>query len=243
MISRHSFSDSFLGSIPMTIRSFIPFATILTWGLLAAGVVAAESVWVSDQFEIMLRTGPSTSNAIERVLRSGTKLESLETDTESGYSRVQTSGGTEGWVLTRYLMGEPSAREQLLRLSGQLTSATERGSSMTSQLSAIEGEQRNATQRIRELESERDRLQTELAEIKRTAANVLSIDSQNKSLRQQLTDAEMMVGVLEDENEALGSRRARYWFVTGALVLFGGMILGLILPRMKFQRRSRYDRL
>jgi hypothetical protein len=25
--------------------------------------------------------------------------------------------------------------------------------------------------------------------------------------------------------------------------LFGGMILGLILPRMKFQRRSRYDRL
>ena len=227
----------------MNIRPFILFTTMLTWGLLTAGVVAAESVWVSDQFEIMLRTGPSTSNAIERVLRSGRELESLETDTESGYSRVRTSGGTEGWVLTRYLMGEPSAREQLLRLSGQLTSATERGSSMTSQLSAIEGEQKKATQSIRELESERDRLQAELAEIKRTAANVLSIDSQNKGLRQQLTDAEMMVSVLEDENDSLGSQRTRYWFVTGALVLFGGMILGLILPRMKFQRRSRYDRL
>ena len=227
----------------MNIRPFILFTTMLTWGLLTAGVVAAESVWVSDQFEIMLRTGPSTSNAIERVLRSGRELESLETDTESGYSRVRTSGGTEGWVLTRYLMGEPSAREQLLRLSGQLTSATQRGSSMTSQLSAIEGEQKKATQSIRELESERDRLQAELAEIKRTAANVLSIDSQNKGLRQQLTDAEMMVSVLEDENDSLGSQRTRYWFVTGALVLFGGMILGLILPRMKFQRRSRYDRL
>jgi SH3 domain protein len=221
----------------------MPFAGILTCGLLAAGVAAAESVWVSDQFEIMLRTGPSTSNAIERVLRSGTQLESLETDAESGYSRVQTAGGTEGWVLTRYLMGEPSAREQLLRLSGQLSSATERGSSMTSQLNAIEGEQKKASQRIRELESERDRLQTELDEIKRTAANVLSIDTQNKNLRQQLTDAEMMVSVLEDENDSLGSQRTRYWFLTGALVLFGGMILGLILPRMKFQRRSRYDRL
>ena len=219
------------------------FASILTCGLLTAGVAAAESVWVSDQFEIMLRTGPSTSNAIERVLRSGTQLESLETDAESGYSRVQTAGGTEGWVLTRYLMGEPSAREQLLRLSGQLSSATERGSSMTSQLNAIEGEQKKATQRIRELESERDRLQTELDEIKRTAANVLSIDTQNKNLRKQLTDAEMMVSVLEDENDSLGSQRTRYWFLTGALVLFGGMILGLILPRMKFQRRSRYDRL
>lgn len=221
----------------------MPFAGFLTCGLLAAGVAAAESVWVSDQFEIMLRTGPSTSNAIERVLRSGTQLESLETDAESGYSRVQTAGGTEGWVLTRYLMGEPSAREQLLRLSGQLSSATERGSSMTSQLNAIEGEQKKASQRIRELESERDRLQTELDEIKRTAANVLSIDTQNKNLRQQLTDAEMMVSVLEDENDSLGSQRTRYWFLTGALVLFGGMILGLILPRMKFQRRSRYDRL
>jgi SH3 domain protein len=221
----------------------MPFAGFLTCGLLAAGVAAAESVWVSDQFEIMLRTGPSTSNAIERVLRSGTQLESLETDTESGYSRVQTAGGTEGWVLTRYLMGEPSAREQLLRLSGQLSSANKRGSSMTSQLNAIEGEQKKASQRIRELESERDRLQTELDEIKRTAANVLSIDTQNKNLRQQLTDAEMMVSVLEDENDSLGSQRTRYWFLTGALVLFGGMILGLILPRMKFQRRSRYDRL
>ncbi len=221
----------------------MPFAGFLTCGLLAAGVAAAESVWVSDQFEIMLRTGPSTSNAIERVLRSGTQLESLETDTESGYSRVQTAGGTEGWVLTRYLMGEPSAREQLLRLSGQLSSANKRGSSMTSQLNAIEGEQKKASQRIRELESERDRLRTELDEIKRTAANVLSIDTQNKNLRQQLTDAEMMVSVLEDENDSLGSQRTRYWFLTGALVLFGGMILGLILPRMKFQRRSRYDRL
>ena len=221
----------------------MPFASILTCGLLTAGIAAAESVWVSDQFEIMLRTGPSTSNAIERVLRSGTQLDSLETDAESGYSRVQTASGTEGWVLTRYLMGEPSAREQLLRLSGQLSSANERGSSMTSQLDAIEGEQQKATRRIRELESERDRLQAELAEIKRTAANVLSIDTQNKNLRQQLTDAEMMVSVLEDENDSLGSQRTRYWFVTGALVLFGGIILGLILPRMKFQRRSRYDRL
>ena len=227
----------------MNIRPFMSYASILTCGLLTAGVAAAESVWVSDQFEIMLRTGPSTSNAIERVLRSGTQLESLETDAESGYSRVQTAGGTEGWVLTRYLMGEPSAREQLQRLGGQLSSATERGSSMTAQLNAIEGEQKNATRRIRELESERDRLQAELAEIKRTAANVLSIDTQNKNLRQQLTDSEMMVSVLEDENESLGSQRTRYWFVTGALVLFGGMILGLILPRMKFQRRSRYDRL
>ena len=50
---------------------------------------------VSDQFEIMLRSGPSTSNAIQLQLDSGTRLEVLERDRETGYSRVRTQGGTE----------------------------------------------------------------------------------------------------------------------------------------------------
>jgi uncharacterized protein YgiM (DUF1202 family) len=59
---------------------------------------SAESAWVSDEFEITLRSGPSTSNAIELMLKSGTELEVLERDAETGYSRVRTGGGTEGWV-------------------------------------------------------------------------------------------------------------------------------------------------
>lgn len=202
----------------------------------------AEPVWVSDQFEIMLRTGPSTSNAIELMLGSGTRLEVLERDPESGYSRVRTAGGTEGWVLSRYLMGEPAAREQLERLTSDLTDANARGSSMGTQLNAIKSEYDNAMQRIATLESEKEQLQAELDEIERTAANVLSIDNQNKNLRQQLTDAEITVDILEQENEELSGQRTRNWFITGALVLFAGILLGLIVPRMKWQRRSRYDR-
>ena len=114
---------------------------------------------------------------------------------------------------------------------------------MSSQLSSIETEYRAATQRITALESERDQLSSELAEIKRTAASVLAIDAQNEDLRQQLADSQIEVSVLEQENETLSSQGNRYWFISGALVLFGGIILGLILPRMKFQRRSGYDRL
>ena len=98
-------------------------------GILISFSAGAQEAWVSDQFEVMLRTGPSTSNAIERVLGSGTALEVLETDSEAGYARVRTTAGTEGWVLSRYLMNEPSAREQLERLTGQLTNATNTSSS------------------------------------------------------------------------------------------------------------------
>ena len=202
----------------------------------------AEDAWISDQFEVMLRTGPSTTNAIERMLPSGTALEILERDVETGYTRVRTANGTEGWVLSRYLMVEASAREQLERLTGQLTNANAEGSSLSSQLDAVRGEQESANARVATLEREKRQLEQELAEIKRTAANVLSIDGQNKSLRDELATTEIEAASLEQQNRELTSKTTRYWFMTGAFVLTIGIGLGLWVPRIRWQRRSRYDR-
>lgn len=210
--------------------------------LLMPVAALAESAWVSDQFEVLIRTGPSTENAIQMMLNSGTQLEVLERDEATGYSRVRTPGGTEGWVLTRYLMSEPSAREQLERLSSQLTSATTRGSSLDSQLQAVRSEYESSQKNIASLESEKNAMEAELAEIKRTAANVLSINQQNKELREQLVNADVRIESLEQENRDLASQTNRYWFMSGGLVLVVGIVLGLWLPRIRWQRRSRYDR-
>lgn len=216
---------------------------LLAIGLLGLAIQAsAESVWVSDQFEVMLRSGPSTSNAIERMLPSGTALEVLERDAEAGYARVRTAAGTEGWVLIRYLMNEPSAREQLTTLTRRLTSANAAGGSLTSQLEAIKGEYDDATRQISKLEREKKQLEEELADIKRTSANVLSINSQNKELRDQLESARIQSDTFEQQNRELTSQTTRYWFMTGAMVLVIGMALGIWLPRIRWQRRSRYDR-
>ena len=211
-------------------------------GLLLASTAYAEPAWVSDQFEITLRSGPSTSNAIQLMLDSGTRLEILERDDEAGYTRVMTQGGTEGWVLTRYLMNEASAREQLQALTSQLTNANTRGSSLDSQLDAIKGQYDSASSRIATLEREKAAVENELAEIKRTAANVLAIRDQNTTLMDELAAAQIRADTLEQENRVLSSQTTRYWFVTGALVLVVGLILGLWLPRINWRRRRRWDR-
>ncbi len=216
--------------------------SICLFGLCASEIAWSESAWVSDEFEITLRSGPSTSNAIQLMVGSGTELEILERDTDAGYTRVRTGGGTEGWVLSRYLMAEPSAREQLQTLSGQLSSANTMGSSLTSQLAAIRGEYGAATQRIETLEGEKSQLEQELAEIKRTAANVLRINDENTDLHKQVMDAGIRMDMLELENRELSSQTTRYWFMTGGLLLLVGIILGLWLPRIRWQRRSGYDR-
>ncbi len=216
------------------------FATLLV-AIGFANVAQGQSAWVTDQLEITLRTGPSTSNAIRLSLSSGTRIEILEELPEEGYTRVRTAGGTEGWVISRYLMNEPSAREQLADLTQQLSNASDEGSSLATQLNGIRAEYREAEQTIARLERQKTELEEELAEIRRTAANVLAIDSQNQELQEDLTNSQISIDRLNEEVRTLSGQSQRNWFVAGAGVLFFGVLLGLWLPRMRTKRRSGYD--
>ena len=209
--------------------------------LFAGSAAHSAPAWVSDEFEITLRSGPSTSNAIQLMVGSGTRLEVLEQNTDSGYSLVRTSEGTEGWVLTRYLMNEPSARDQIERLTKQLTGTSTEGTSLSSQLAAIRNEHNSAKRQISTLENEKSALESELAEIRTAAADVLGVNQHNKNLMNELAAEKMRADALEQENRKLGSQTTRYWFLSGALVLLIGILLGLWLPRMRARRRSGYD--
>ncbi|OPX40450.1 MAG: hypothetical protein B1H13_07470 [Desulfobacteraceae bacterium 4484_190.3] len=46
---------------------------------------------------------------------------------------------------------------------------------------------------------------------------------------------------LRSENEKLRSSERRRWFITGALVLICGWIIGLVMGRTRRRRRSIYD--
>ena len=199
----------------------------------------AAPAWVSDVFEITLRTGPSSDNVILMVVPSGTELTILEE--EGGYTRVQTLGGTEGWVLTRYLMDEPSAREKLGGMVEKLANSQAYGESMAAELDEIRAEYDDMTRALNDLQKDKMSLESELREITDKAANVIAIDSQNVDLQQKLTAAEININFLEDEKDRLLNQSDRKWFFIGALVLLGGIFLGLVLPYMKFQRRTRYD--
>ncbi len=209
---------------------------------LSASAAFAAPAWVSDEFEITLRSGPSTSNAIQLMVSSGMQLEVLERDTDSGYSRVRTPGGTEGWVLSRYLMQERSAREQLQQLTSQMTSANSRATTLGSQLTTIQSEYDESSRRIATLEREKAAVEEELTTIRRTAADVLGVNEQNKSLMNQLSAAEIRGDALDQENRQLSGQTVRYWFMAGALVLLVGILMGIWLPRIRWQRRSGYDR-
>lgn len=219
------------------------YCRLLVWlvvGMSFSTLIQAETRYVSDEIEATLRTGPSLSHAIQRMLKSGAALEILEVNAENGYSRVKTSGGTEGWILSRYLMPEPPARSQVEKIAKQITDAAPDGS-VRVQLTAIKDQFEKTSKRVALLESENKRLEEQLGSIKKTSANILQIDDENKKLHQKLAATEERLTTLQLENHELGDKSQKDWFIMGALVLSGGILLGLILPLFTRKRRSRYD--
>ena len=58
----------------------------------------------------------------------------------------------------------------------------------------------------------------------------------------ELADEKSRTDMLMQENLELSNETKRYWFLSGALVLLFGMLLGFWIPRVRWQRRSGYDR-
>jgi len=220
-------------------------ATSLFLVLVAAisGLAQAETRYVSDRLEIQMRTGKGTQFKILRMLPSGTALEVLEVDQQNGYSRVRSAGGVEGWVLNRYLMKGKAARDRLAEAEKELA----RLELENRKLSGSVGELRNAKGSIDQergaLSKENRKLSQELEAIRRTASSALAIDAENRDLKSKIVAYERQAQTLKQENEGLKDRTARDWFMVGAGVIILGMIIGLIIPRIRWRKKSSWDTL
>lgn len=209
-----------------------------------AGPLHAQAVrYVTDSLRLETRQGPSTDHRITRMLSSGARVTVVEEDGDTGYSRVALDDGTEVWILTRYLMEEPAARAQLGEAQENFTREREIARDLASQLETL-GQTTNEIEQSRSaLATDKNVLQTELAQIKQAAADTLAIKERNQSLNKQLEAASMNLDAATQRNRALKERSERNWFIAGAGVLLGGIIIGLVIPKIRWKRRRGWGEL
>jgi SH3 domain protein len=221
----------------------LPSALVGVCLLLTAIVAAADTRYVSDDLEITLRSGQSTQHQILRMVASGTPLEVLETDEQSGYTRVRTPQGVEGWVLTRYLMDHPGAQDLLANAQKKLARLVEENKNLQTKLSAVSGDKSSLDKDKSELLAKNDKLQTELDHIRKTSADALAIESEKNRLANETQTLKTELRTVQQENLTLKDHSNREWFVRGAAVVIIGILLGLILPRIRFRSRSGWKSL
>jgi SH3 domain protein len=219
----------------------IPIVLALVLGLVSTAM--AETLYVSDRLEIQMRTGKGTQFRILRMLPSGTALEILEVDQENGYSRVRTPSGVEGWVLSRFLMQGRAARDRLADAEKKLARLELENRKLSASLEDLQKTKGSIDTEREQLVKENRKLSQELEEIRRAASSALAIDAENKQLKSRIVAYERQAQSLQQENEGLKDRTARDWFMVGAGVVILGMIIGLIIPRIRWRKKSSWDTL
>ena len=197
-----------------------------------------KTVYVTDTHIIALRSEESNKGALVRSLETGTPLTVLETNKKSGYSRVRLQDGAEGYILTRNTMKEPPSRTQL-------ESATKESAALKSENEALKLELIKLKQFMtpgstleQSLAKERDQLARELSELKKTSSEAMQIKVERDEYQDRYVQIEKDVKQLERENADLKDRTEQDWFLYGGMVAFIGMLLGFILPKLSWRRKS-----
>ena len=199
----------------------------------------AKTQYVSDHLVITVRTGQGAQFQIIKTLESGEHVEVLET-TDTGYTHIKTTDGVEGWVRTQYLAEEPVASEKLARAQAQLLKTRTAFKKLKETYAALSTEHKSLSQTQASLSTDKKQLETELARLTEVAKKPILLDKQNRELQQKNVTLEKDLQRLNQENHSLKDRSQREWFIAGALVLFGGIILGLVIPKLRRRKASSW---
>lgn len=187
-------------------KLFLAFAAI---GLFSITQTSwASRAFVTDNFRISLRRGPSIENKILKFVPSGLPVEVVEM--RDGWSRVHIMDGgdgvVEGWVLSRYLVN---------RLPWENQAKT--------------------------LQEENTQLKEKLAMVDQKWENKIRQEqSQSQTLKKEYELAREKAQELIQENETLKSSKRHKWFTTGGLVLFSGLVVGLLVGKQPRRRRLSF---
>jgi SH3 domain protein len=233
MLSKLTFSSLLLVNFLMS-----PLL-VITMLLSTSQIAFADEVYIRDTLYVPLRGGQSTEYRIlHRGLKSGTPLERLETNEETGYTRVRTDDGLEGWLQTQYLVDEPIASTLLDGVISEMASLDAKHQQTLLSLKEAEEAKEALAIAQESLADQNASLVEDLDTITTLSANVVAIDEQNKQLNEDRDALLQEIKDLNELTEALSDDRAQEWFLRGAGTVLLGLLFGFWLGRRIYNKRS-----
>lgn len=217
------------------------FAVLLA--SLALQVHAAPVKYVTDELKALVRSGTSTRNQILQQVPSGTPLTVLQADDQTGYTKVRTPSGTEGWILTRYLTDTPSARQRLGAAEKKLSDLENTVNQLRQELASASQQRTSAEKEASKLSQQNSSLTQQLAEIRRVSGKSMRLASENRDLQNRITELQRENQLMRQENASLKDRSKRDWFIVGAIVVVVSMLFGILLTRIRWRKRSSWGEL
>ncbi len=200
--------------------------------------VSANTVYVTDMMKYTLRGSESNRSKILKMLPSGTALTVIDVNPGSGYTKVRTKGGIEGFILTRHTLKKPISRWYLNKANKKLETLQQEYDQIKQELSDIKSNNTEALSSNQTLSKERDHLSQELNDLRQTAANAVQLKHQRDQLQERVISVERELQQVKRENQTLEDSTNQDWFLYGGILSLFGVILGFILPKLSWRRKT-----
>lgn len=204
--------------------------------------VYAKTVYVTDNLELPLRSEESNKGKIISLLPTGTPLTLLNENSKTGFSHVQLKNGMQGYISTRNTMPEPPNRSKLESTEKTMEFLQTENNALKEELKKLKTSIAPGNTVEQNLTAERERLERELDQIKKTANQQIELKNERDQLQERLVDVEREFRQLKLENNAMKDGAMQDWFLYGGLLALAGVILGFMLPKLAWRRSNNWDR-
>jgi len=199
---------------------------------------AAETVYVSENFEITMRTGPGTERKIISLVQSGKALEILEKGEE--WSLVRTHTGKEGWVLNRYLTTDQPSAMVLERVRQDYDVLAAKYKDLKEKYGQLETQKKSADADLSQNSQDLSELSTAFENLKKESADFLALKKRYEKAAADLEAEKNRSAELDEENMQMKRNRIIQWVWTGGGIMLLGFFLGLFSSSRRKPRSSLY---
>ena len=222
---------------PLNGFSLLSILLLLTMVALSSGSNAIADTWyVKPSSEVPIRSGQGTDYKILAVVADGLKIEILEEN--DPWAKVRTPGGTEGWMLKRYLSNDPPLSQAVISLKTRNAELETEKEEMSGQLVEISAAHTRSEEELQACIVERDSVQQEYQTLREDTADVIKIKKNLSAKIQETQEAKQKLAAIEQENSELKRNTALMWFLAGGFLLIIGWIIGMMTGRSRKRKSS-----
>lgn len=202
----------------------------------------AKTVYVTNNFDLPIRSTESTKSKTIGLLPIGTAVEVLNENTKTGFSHIQLKNGQQGYIATRNTVTEPPSQSRPATIASNLSALQTENNTLKEELAKVKASLAPDTPLEQSLAVERDRLSRELTDLKRTASDQIQLKSERDALQEEVVNTKREIEQLKLENNALKDGTKQDWFLYGGMLALSGVLLGFILPKLGWGRKNDWNR-
>jgi SH3 domain protein len=214
------------------------FWVLLVGMLILPPVSKAQTVYVSEECEIVIRSGPAADRRIISLVKSGKPMEILEKGEE--WSMVRIPDGKEGWVLNRYFTTSQPSAMVLERVRKDYDALAAKYKDLKERFDQVDAQKKATDVDLSQKRRNVDELKAAYETLKKESSGFLELKQRHEETTAELETEKARSAKLDEENLEMKRNRIIQWVLTGGGIMLVGFLIGLFSSNRRKQRSSLY---